>query len=253
MTLTGKVAWVTGAGSGIGEAGAVALAQAGASVVLSGRRQGELERVAARIAKTGAKAEVAALDVADGLAAKRVGAGIVARHGRCDILVNSAGINVPKRFLGDTTIEDWNTVVRANLDGTFHCIFAVLPTMRARRDGVIVNVASWAGWQTLAFSGAAYNASKRAVVGLTEALNMEQAINGIRATALCPAEVSTPILEKRPVPPSAAERAKMLQPEDLGAAIRFIAELPPRACVNELVISPTWNRIYLGTDDLKAK
>ena len=253
MTLVGKIAWVTGAGSGIGEAGAVAVAQAGALVVLSGRRASELERVARRVAAAGGRAEVAPLDVADGEAAAKVGSDIRARHGRLDILVNSAGINVGKRHWRDVTLADWNVVVRANLDGTFHCIMAALPAMRERRDGVIVNVASWAGWQTLNFSGAAYNASKRAVVGLTETVNMEESKNGVRATALCPAEVSTPILDKRPVPPTAEDRAKMLQPEDLGAAIRFVAELPPRACVNELVISPTWNRIYLGGDDLRPR
>lgn len=250
MNLDGKIAWITGAGTGIGEAGAVALAAAGARVVLSGRRKSELERVASMIGKS---AEIQPLDVMDGAAALKVGRDIAARHGRLDILVNSAGINVPKRHWRQVGIEDWNVVIRANLDGSFHCILAALPAMRAQKDGVIINVASWAGWQTLNFSGAAYNASKHGVVGMTESLNMEEAPNGIRATALCPAEVATPILDKRPVPPSVAERAKMLQPEDLGRAIRFIAELPPRACINELVISPTWNRIYLGADDLKGK
>lgn len=250
MNLEGKVAWITGAGSGIGEAGARALAEAGARVVLSGRRKAELERVAASI---GVRAEIAPLDVMDGPAAIKIGKDIAVRHGRLDILVNSAGLNVPKRHWRDVGIEDWNIVVRANLDGTFHCVVAALPAMRAQKDGVIINVASWAGWQTLSFSGAAYNAAKHGVVGMTETLNMEEAPNGIRATALCPAEVATPILDKRPVPPSAAERATMLQPEDLGRAIRFIAEMPPRACVNELVLSPTWNRIYLGGADLKAK
>jgi len=250
MSLDGKIAWITGAGTGIGEAGAVALAAAGARVVLSGRRKSELERVASVIGKS---AEIQQLDVMDGAAALKVGRDIAARHGRLDILVNSAGLNVPKRHWREVGIEDWNVVIRANLDGTFHCVLAALPAMRAKKDGVIINVASWAGWRTLSFSGAAYNASKHGVVGMTETLNMEEAPNGIRATALCPAEVATPILDKRPVPPSAAERAKMLQAEDLGRAIRFIAELPARACINELVISPTWNRIYLGADDLKVK
>jgi len=250
MSLDGKIAWITGAGTGIGEAGAVALAAAGARVVLSGRRKSELERVASMIGKS---AEIQPLDVMDGAAALKVGRDIAARHGRLDILLNSAGLNVPKRHWRDVGIDDWNVVIRANLDGTFHCVLAALPAMRAQKDGVIINVASWAGWRTLSFSGAAYNASKHGVVGMTESLNMEEAPNGIRATALCPAEVATPILDKRPVPPSSAERATMLQPEDLGRAIRFIAELPARACINELVISPTWNRIYLGADDLKVK
>ena len=95
-------------------------------------------------------------------------------------------------------------------------------------------------------TGPAYNATKRAVIAVTESINQEECANGIRATSILPGEAATPILEKRPVPPSPAERARMAQPEDFGAAILFIATLPARACVNEIIISPTWNRFLLG-------
>jgi NADP-dependent 3-hydroxy acid dehydrogenase YdfG len=144
-------------------------------------------------------------------------------------------------------------VIRINLDGPFYCTQAVLPSMRSRRDGCIINISSWAGVHHPQLTGAAYNGSKHAVTALTETINMEECVNGIRACAICPAEVATPIMDRRPVPPSAEDRAKMLQPRDLGNAIRWIAELPPHVCINELVITPVWNRLYVGGDDLKRK
>jgi NADP-dependent 3-hydroxy acid dehydrogenase YdfG len=113
----------------------------------------------------------------------------------------------------------------------------------------VINLSSWAGVYHAALTGAAYNASKHAVIAMTETINMEECTHGIRACAICPAEVATPIMDRRPVPPSAEDRAKMLQPEDLGRTIRFVAELPPHACVNQIIISPTWNRIYVGVAD----
>ena len=84
------------------------------------------------------------------------------------------------------------------------------------------------------------------MIALTETINMEEGVNGIRACAICPAEVATPILDKRPIPPSQEERDRMLQSEDLGETIRFVAELPKRACLNQIIISPSWNRMYVG-------
>jgi len=246
-TLAGKVAWVTGAGTGIGLAGAEALAEAGATVVLSGRRQEPLD---AAVAKIGGTAEAAPLDVAERDAVERVAQGILERHGRVDILVNSAGFNVPNRFWANVTTADWDRVIGANLNGTVYCIHAVLPAMRAQKDGLVINISSWAGQFHTYLTGPAYNASKHGVVALTMSLNMEECANGIRACAICPGEVATPILKNRPVPPSAEDMARMLQPEDLGRTIRFVAELPAHACVNELIISPTWNRIFLGATDI---
>lgn len=251
MGLQGKVAWITGAGSGIGLAAAHELAAAGAAVVMSGRRAEALARAAERIRAGGGVAETEPLDVSDQAAVARAAAAILARYGRIDILVNSAGLNTPNRFWRDQTVAGFNEVVRINLDGTFHCVHAVLPSMRLRRDGLIVNIASWAGRHVMALVGPAYNAAKHAVVALTETINIEEGMNNIRACAICPGEVATPILERRPVPPSPEERAKMLQPEDLGRTIRWVAELPAHVCVNEILISPTWNRIYLGGPDIQ--
>jgi len=243
--LSGKVAWITGAGTGIGLAAAKALAQSGATVVMSGRREGVLASEAAQIRAGAGKAELAVLDVADSAAVARVAEGILARHGRIDILVNSAGVNTANRFWKNQTAQGWREVVGINLDGTFYTTQAVLPAMRARADGVIINVSSWAGVFHPRMTGPAYNGSKHAVTAMTETINMEEGVNGIRACTICPAEVATPILDSRPVPPSAEQRAKMLQPQDLGDVIRYVAELPPHACINQLIISPTWNRIYI--------
>jgi len=251
--LQGKIAWITGGGTGIGRAGAEALAAAGALVIISGRRAGELEEVRSAIASKGGQAEVAPLDVTNKAQVAEVGAGIIARHGQVDILVNSAGMNVPNRYWKNQTPEAFQSVIDANLQGTLNTIMAVLPRMRERKDGLVINISSWAGRFDPLFTGAAYNASKHAVVALTLHLNMEECVNGIRACVICPGEVATPILKKRPIPPSEAEMARMLQGEDLGRTIRFVAEMPPRVCLNEIVISPTWNRIWLGGEDLPKR
>ena len=253
MSLQGKVAWITGAGSGIGLAGAQALAEAGATVVMSGRRGDVLEHEAGVLRKRGLGAEVEPLDVADAAQVEQVAGAILARHRKVDILVNSAGLNVVNRYWRNQTPEGWNQVIRVNLDGTFYCTQAVLPSMRTQRDGCIINISSWAGVNHTALTGAAYNGSKHAVVALTETINMEECVNGIRACAVCPAEVATPIMDRRPVPPSVEDRAKMLQAQDLGQTILWIARQPPHVCINQLIISPTWNRMYVGGADMTRR
>lgn len=243
--LNGKVAWITGAGTGIGLAGAQALAAAGAKVVMSGRRADVLAAEADKICSAGGAAEVEVLDVSDAAAVQAVAGRILARHGRIDILVNSAGLNNPNRYWKNQTVAGWREVIGINLDGTFYTVQAVLPAMRAQQDGLVINVSSWAGVFHPKLTGAAYNGSKHAVTALTETINMEECMNGIRACAICPAEVATPIMDRRPVPPTALDRSRMLQAEDLGATIRFIAELPAHACINQLIISPTWNRMHI--------
>jgi NAD(P)-dependent dehydrogenase (short-subunit alcohol dehydrogenase family) len=243
--LAGRVAWVTGGGSGIGLAGARELARAGAHVVISGRTAATNEKALAELKQAGS-AEAFLLDVADKQAVATAAAGIEKRHGRIDILVNSAGTNVGKRYFSNMSAQGWDEVVAINLSGLFYCCHAVIPGMRARKDGLIVNVSSWAGRYASSLTGPAYNATKRAVIALTETINIEECTNGIRATSILPGEVATPIMEKRPIPPSQEERKRMAQPEDLGRAILFVATMPARTCVNELVIAPTWNRLVIG-------
>lgn len=253
--LAGQLAWVTGGGSGIGLAGAVALAQAGCRVVVSGRDAAKLDAAIAEAnSRHGVRAgalTAAPLDVADRAAVERVAAEIQDRHGAVGVLVNSAGINFPKRYWGETDGATFEQVVAVNLSGATHCTLAVLQGMRRAGRGTVVNVASFAGWHLSALTGPAYTASKAGLIALSHSFNIEEGANGLRATALCPGEVATPILKQRPVEPSEAEKARMLQEDDLGRTIRFVAELPPHVCVNELVITPVWNRIYLGGEEFR--
>ncbi len=250
-SLKGKVAWITGGGSGIGLAGAIELVKAGAHVVISGRTKETNDAAEGALKKLGS-AEAVLLDVADKKAVKAAADAILAKHGRIDILVNSAGTNATRRNFDVVSAEAWDDVVAINLSGLFYCVHSVLPAMRKQQDGLIINVSSWAGRFASRLTGPAYNATKRAVIALTESINMEECTNGIRASSVLPGEVATPILRKRPVPPSRQEQDRMTQAEDLGQAILFIAAMPARTCVNELIIAPTWNRFYLvGLDTLK--
>jgi len=241
--LRGRVAWVTGAGSGIGQATARALAEDGAAMVLSGRRPAPLEETAESIRAAGGNATVEALDVAEAEAVAQAAGRIIEAHGRLDILVNSAGLNTPNRNWPDLTPADWDLVVNVDLSGTYYCVAAVLPQMRAQRDGLIVNVSSWAGRYDTWVTGPAYNAAKHGLLAMNAHLNLEEGVNGIRACAICPGEVATPIMETRPVPPGPEARARMLQPEDLAETILFVARAHPRVCLNEILISPTWNNL----------
>jgi NADP-dependent 3-hydroxy acid dehydrogenase YdfG len=248
MTKSGKrVAWVTGGGSGIGEAGAEALAADGWIVVVSGRRKQALDAVVAKITRDGGSAEAVVLDVSVAADVEKVAGQIVGKHGRIDLLVNSAGINVAKRRWDDMELDGWTKLVEINLNGVLYCMRAVLPTMREQKDGSIINVSSWAGRHVSKMPGPAYTTTKHAVLALTHSFNMDECVNGLRACCLMPGEVATPILKLRPVVPSEEEQAKMLQSEDLGRTIAFVASLPPRVCVNEILISPTWNRGFIQT------
>ncbi len=244
--LSGKVAWITGAGTGIGQAAALALARDGVRTILSGRRREPLEDTAAQIKDRNGIAEIAALDVGDVGAVQQAADGIVAKHERIDLLVNSAGINVTERHWDQVTPEHWNTVLSTNLDGCFYTIQAVLPYMRAQGSGLIVNVSSWAGRHNTYLSGPAYNASKHGLMAMNDHLNLAEGRNGIRACAICPGEVNTPILDKRPVPVPHEEKVRMLQSEDMGETILFVARMHPRVCFTEIQVQPTWNRHTVG-------
>ncbi len=244
--LEGKVAWITGAGSGIGEATAQAMAKEGAIVALTGRRKEPLDEVAHAIEKAGGKALVEPGDVMDKAMAPAVVARIIKATGRLDVLVNNAGTNVTARTFAVLTPENLDYVIQANLNGAYYCVLAVLPQMRAQKDGVLIHTSSWAGRYVSPLSGTAYTASKHAVVAMSHSLNMEEFRNGIRSSVICPHEISTPILETRPVKVTEEERARMLQSEDMANLYVYIATQPPHVCINEVTIAPTWNRAYLN-------
>jgi NADP-dependent 3-hydroxy acid dehydrogenase YdfG len=168
------------------------------------------------------------------------------RLGSIDILVNSAGVNPTKRHFRDLSLQDWKNTVDVNLSGTFYTCQATLEGMRKRKDGVIVNISSWTGRYAAYFAGPSYASTKRAVLALTETINMEECIHGIRATSISPAGIDTPLVSKRVPPPTAEVRAAMLQPQDVADMTRYIAGLPPRVCINEILMSPTLNSNFLG-------
>ncbi len=245
-SLDSKVVWITGAGTGIGQAGAVALAKNGARVVLSGRRKDTLQETVDLIVRDGGEPVVEVLDVSDAQAVKAVADRILKDFGRLDILVNNAGTNVTERHWDVVTTEKWNQVIDIDLNGAFYCAAAVIPIMRAQKDGLIINVSSWAGRFYSYVTGPAYSAAKFGLLAMNASINMEECIHGIRACAICPGEVWTPIIDRRPDALSVEEKSRMLKSEDLGETILFVAQLPKHVCVNELLISPTWNRGYIN-------
>jgi len=237
-----KVVWITGAGTGIGRAAARMFGQEGATVALMGRRADVLEGVYDQVCALGGHGAFYALDVADRARVDAVAAELLERFKRVDVLVNNAGINLRDRKLAVLSGEGWDQVIRINLTGAFNLIHAVLPAMRAQQDGLIVNISSMAGKRVSGLSGAAYAASKHGLTGLNESINVEEGDNGIRATAVCPGEVDTEILLRRPVPLPAEERARLIGPEDVAEAVRFLATLPARTTVPELLLMPTHRR-----------
>lgn len=248
MHLKGKIAWITGAGSGIGAASAVALAKEGATVVLTGRTREKLETVAAGI---GPQAHVMPGDLTVAAEVQAIADAILKQFGRIDILVSNAGVNIPDRGWSKLSPAGAAEVIAGNLNSAFYCTSAVLPAMRAqfhagKGGGLIIHTASVAGRFISLLSGPAYTAAKHGVVAMSHTINMEECINGIRSSVVLPGEVATPLMDRRPVPISAEDRAKMAQPEDLGDLIRYIACMPEHVVLNEVMISPTWNRAYVA-------
>lgn len=250
-SLQNQVAWITGGATGIGLASARTLAQAGAVVVISGRRQAEIDAAIAAAKADGLTLHGVATDVSDAAQVERTAQQIATQFGPVAILVCSAGTNVPNRFLNKLTPADFAKVIDINLKGVAQCVMSVLPGMRARADGVIVVVSSWAGREFLPFTGMAYNSAKAALTMLARSVNHDEGRHGIRCTLVQPGEVYTPILKSRPRPPSAEDCETMLRMEDLGDLVRYVVTLPPHVCLNEVLISPTHNRFDIGAEDLK--
>ena len=238
-----RVAWIHGAAGAVGLACAHSLVEAGATVVLSGRDAAKLKTALAQV--KGA-AHAVCVDISDRNAVFAAADAIERDHGHIDILVNSAGVNPRQRHWKDLSFEDWQNSVDVNLTGLFNTCQASLRGMRERRDGVIINIASWAGHYAAYFAGPAYSSTKRAVLALTETINMEECIHGIRATAISPAGIDTPLLDKRPVPPTPEMRATLLKPADVAHMVTHVAGLPAHVCINDILMSPRMNLPYLG-------
>lgn len=237
-SLTGKVVAVIGGGTGIGSGIARALAEAGCRVVVGGRRKEPLEALAKSI---GGELPVLChpVDVADAASVDAFFRYVRDEAGEVDILVNSAGVNIQNRTMAAMKPEDWDRVMQINATGAYRCMHAVLPAMRERRDGLIVNISSIAGKRAIALGGVVYCASKFAMTAIGTAVSNEVRDEGVRITNVYPGEVNTPILENRPTPVSEEHKRSILQPEDVAAVVVTICGLPPRANVPEVVIKPT--------------
>ncbi len=228
---------VTGGGSGVGRALAVRLAREGWRVAVLGRRHAALEETAALAGTDVVRAEPC--DVTDADAVARVSDRLLADwHDTVDVVVCAAGTNIAVRGLDRLTARDFDDLVATNLLGAFHVAHAFLPAMRRRGRGTIVTIASDAGLLASAKAGAGYVASKFGLVGLTDTINAELRGEGIRACVICPGDIDTPLLERRPVPPDAAARAVMLQPDDVVDCVMLAITLPERAVIERLVVRP---------------
>lgn len=238
VSLTNQTALVVGASSGIGRAIALHLARDGASVMAAARRQDRLEELQQELAQENIDIGISIADAADPSAMEELAARTVEQFGKIDILVYASGTNTQDRWLPRLTAKTWDEVIGVNLNGAYYATRAVLPAMRERKSGHLIYIASISGLVP-DLSGAAYQASKRGMLGLSHAIRVEEKENGIRTCVVCPGLVDTEILEKRPVKPPPETLAKALQSDDVAEAVLFVAKLPPRAAVPEMQIMPT--------------
>jgi NAD(P)-dependent dehydrogenase (short-subunit alcohol dehydrogenase family) len=233
-----KTCVVTGAGTGVGQAVALALIQEGYRVALVGRRAETLQDTLKRAGAAGRQCLLCPCDIGDADAVAAMGKRVLSEFGEVEVLVNAAGTNAPRRALEVLSLEDYHAMINTNLNGAYYCVQAFLPRMRQRRSGTIVNVVSDAGKQASPKAGPAYVMSKFGLTGLTQSINAEERGNGIRACAVFPGDIDTPLLEKRPAPPSAEARARMLKSEDVAQCVLLAIHMPERAIVEEVVVRP---------------
>lgn len=238
MSLKGKIVAITGGGTGIGAGIARGLAAAGANVTIGGRRSEPLDAVAKSV-DSPLPMRTHVIDVAENASIEAFFKDIRDNVGPVDILVNSAGINIAKRTMAEMDPDEWDRVLRINATGAYRCMREVLPAMRDRRDGLVINISSIAGKRAISLGGVVYCASKFAMTAMGTAVANEVRHEGVRMTNVYPGEVNTPILDKRPVPVTDEHRESILQPEDIAELVVTICRLPPRACVPEIVIKPT--------------
>jgi NADP-dependent 3-hydroxy acid dehydrogenase YdfG len=241
--LQGKVALVTGASSGIGEATAMALVAEGATVVLSARRADRIDELVKRITDNGGKALPIVSDVVDEAQANDMVKKTHDEFGRLDILVNNAGVMLLGQIDGANT-EDWRRMINTNVLGLMYPTHAALPYMKQQGSGHIVNISSVAGRTARAGSGV-YNASKWGVVAFSEALRQETVKSHIRITVIEPGMVATELtshITDQKAKQAIEERAKQthaLQSEDIANAILFAVTQPDYVSINEILIRPT--------------
>jgi serine 3-dehydrogenase (NADP+) len=237
VNLNKQVVLVLGASSGIGRSAAVLFAREGARVMASARREHRLRELKDSLAREGREIEIHPADAADPDAVEELARLTREKLGEIDVLVYCSGTNTPERTLKRLTVPLWRELLTVNLDGAYYATQAVLPSMRQRQSGHLIYVSSVSGLAP-DVSGAAYQASKRGLVGLAHAVRGEEKENNIRTCVVCPGLVDTELLDKRPAKPDPAVLAKALQADDVAEIILAVAKLPARACVPELQIVP---------------
>jgi NAD(P)-dependent dehydrogenase (short-subunit alcohol dehydrogenase family) len=233
-----RTAVITGAGSGVGRATAIVLAKQNFRIALLGRTKTSLDETARLTGLKSHDVLVIPCDIARQEQVQSMARAVFEQFKTVDVLVNAAGVNVPRRSLEILSLEDYHAMIDVNLNGAYYCVQAFLPQMRERRSGTIVNIVSDAGKTASPKSGPAYSMSKFGLAGLTQSINAEERANGVRACAIFPGDIDTPLLNKRPAPPDAAARAKMMQPEDIAACAWLAIDLPPRTIVEEILVRP---------------
>jgi NADP-dependent 3-hydroxy acid dehydrogenase YdfG len=239
VSLSGQVAVIVGASSGVGRAAALLFAREGVKVVASARREDRLQSLKDELAREQHDITVCRADASKVEDMQQLGQATLEKFGRIDILVFAGGTNTPDRAMERLTPEIWNSLIDTNLNGAFYATHAILPSMRKAGSGHLIYISSISG--LLAdVSGAAYQASKRGVVALAHAIRMDEKQNGIRTCAICPGLINTELLDKRPVKPSPEVLAKALQAEDVAEVILFVAKLPAHASVPEMQVLPTF-------------
>jgi NADP-dependent 3-hydroxy acid dehydrogenase YdfG len=238
VSLKEQVVLVVGASSGVGRAAAVLMAREGAKVMASARRQDRLEQLRQEMAAEGRTIGIFAADATDPAQMDRLAAAARAQFGPIQILVYATGTNTPDRSMKRLRPDVWNELISTNLNGAYYATQAVLPAMREAQFGHIIYISSISG-HTPDVSGAAYQASKRGLIGLSHAVRLEEKENGIRTTVINPGLIATELLDKRPVKPTAEMLAQAMMAENVAEAVIACAKLPPRAVISEMSIVPS--------------
>jgi NADP-dependent 3-hydroxy acid dehydrogenase YdfG len=233
-----KTALITGAGSGVGRALAIRMAADGWRAAIVGRRRDALDETARLAGAYASNLHIEPCDIGDASAVTAMAGAVRSQLGEVDVLVNGAGTNAPRRLLHELSLADYHQMMATNLNGAYYCTQAVLPGMRARGAGTIVNIVSDAAKLASVKAGPAYVMSKFGMAGLNQSINLEERANGIRACAIFPGDINTPILDRRPAPPDTAARSRMLQPEDVADCVMFCINAPAHVVIEEMLVRP---------------
>jgi 3-oxoacyl-[acyl-carrier protein] reductase len=232
--MPSAIALVTGATLGIGRATAFALGRAGYKVGVCARTRARVDDLLRELSAEGIEAAGGAADVGDPGAVEALVGTVGSALGPVDVLVNNAGVGILRPF-SELSLEDWDATMNTNVRSLYLVTRAVLPGMRARKRGVVVNVASLAGKQAFA-GGTAYVASKHAVLGFSRALMLEVRKDGVRVIAVCPGSVDTPLMREQSTLTPNLEN--ILKPEDVAQTILDAIRMPARALISEIDIRP---------------